>query len=282
MTLSLLTIVRNRTDHLANLLEGVRRSALTPDEVIIIDMSDTPVSLAADGLPVRIERLETDGLPLAEARNRAAACAQGERLIFLDVDCIPMRDCIGRLAEACTDHDALICADVRYLGPGDASGGWDDAALLDMGKAHPVRPFPQAGIEDVKEPGLFWSLAFAIRRSTFQRIGGFDEGFTGYGAEDTDFGFAAREAGVPLYFLGGAIACHQFHDSFDPPLQHLDDIVRNAERFRGKWGFWPMRGWLEDFARMGLIAWQGDSMRVLRPPAQAELASARNCWPATA
>ena len=283
MSLSVLTIVRNRTAHLVNLLEGVRRSAVQPDELIIVDMSDAPIQLSGLQPFVRIERLVTDGgLPLARARNRAAACATGDQLIFLDVDCIPMRDCLGRLAAAIDETDGLVCAEVRYLGREDAAGDWDEAALIGKGKSHPVRPFPPDGLEQVGNPGLFWSLAFAIRHSTFDRIGGFDEGFTGYGGEDTDFGFAADRAGCPLYFLGGALACHQYHDTFDPPLQHLEDIVANANRFQRKWGFWPMSGWLEQFSQMGLIAWQPDVLQMLRGPSEDEIASALSFWPADA
>ena len=280
MSLSVLTLVRNRTDHLVNLLEGVARSAVQPDEVVVVDMSDTPVRLAGQHPLVRFERLETDGLPLAQARNHAAACAKGERLVFLDVDCIPMRDCLGMLSDTIGAHDRLVCAEVRYLGPGDVSGAWDEATLLVKGAVHPVRPFPAEGLEQVDNPGLFWSLAFAIRRSTFQRIGGFDERFTGYGAEDTDFGFSARDAGLPLCFLGGALACHQYHPTFDPPLQHLDDIVANARRFHDKRGFWPMAGWLEQFAARGLVAWQGDTLNILRQPTQRERDQALSLWPA--
>ncbi len=279
MTLSVLTIVRNRTAHLLNLLEGVRRSAVQPCEVVIVDMSDTPIVLPPQEFPVRIERLETCGLPLAQARNRAAAAARGDRLIFLDVDCIATRDCIRLLAAALAEHDALICADIRYLGPGAASGDWDDHSLLAGGKAHPVRPFPAAGIRVVPDPGLFWSLAFAIRRASFDRIGGFDESFTGYGGEDTDFGFAARAAGYDLLFAGGAIACHQYHATHDPPLQHFDDIIANARRFYAKWGWWPMAGWLRQFAALGLVRWDADTLTVLTHPDAEALGKARRTWP---
>lgn len=275
MSLSVLTIVRNRTAHLANLLEGVRRSALQPGEVIVVDMSDEPVTekLVAPG--VRFERLETDGLPLAQARNRAAACATGEHLVFLDVDCIPMRHCLGHLSAALDERDGLICAEALYLGPGDASGAWEESDLLARGYRHPVRRFPEKGLKEVANPGLFWSLAFAIRRTTFARIGGFDERFTGYGAEDTDFGFAAHAAGCPMYFLGGAIACHQHHETFDPPLQHLDDIVANAIRFHRKWGWWPMEGWLQAFAQIGLVEWSADRLCIRRQPTSDELDTSR-------
>lgn len=272
----MLTIVRNRTMHLANLLEGVRRSALQPDEIIVVDMSDESVAEKLSAPGVRFERLKTDGLPLAQARNRAAACATGDHLVFLDVDCIPMRACLGHLSAALSVCDGLICAETLYLGPGDAAGAWEEGDLLERGQHHPARWFPDEGLEEVANAGLFWSLAFAIRRSTFARIGGFDERFTGYGAEDTDFGFAAKAAGCQLYFLGGAIACHQHHETFEPPIQHLDDIVANAIRYHVKWGWWPMEGWLTAFAQMGVVDWREDCLRIIRTPTWDEVQSCRN------
>lgn len=252
-TLSVLTLVKNREAHLGQLVEGLRRSARTPDELIIVDMSDRPIDVPVANFPIDVLRLETGGLPLAAARNAAATRARGDHLVFLDVDCIPMGACIGALDAVLDDHDALLCADVRYLGPDDARLCWSEAALLEIATPHPVRDFPVTGIRREPNAGLFWSLAFAVRRETFRRMDGFDEDFTGYGGEDTDFGVRASAAGLPLLFVGGAIACHQWHLTLDPPTQHLADIVRNANRFHAKHGWWPMEGWLAQFEALGLI-----------------------------
>ena len=268
---SALTLVKNRAAHLAQLVEGLRRSATPPAELVIVDMSDDPVAVTDTPFPVVIRRLDGTGLPLAQARNMAAEAASLEHLVFLDVDCIPLRDCLTRLTNALDESDALLCADIRYLGPGDAADGWTEASLLSRGRPHPVRDFPAAGIRREPNPGLFWSLAFAMRRARFRALGGFDEAFVGYGAEDTDFGFRAAEAGVPLLFVGGAIACHQHHAGHQPPVQHLDDILRNATLFRQRWGRWPMEGWLDEFERLGLIGRAPDRLFRRRPTEAADL-----------
>jgi hypothetical protein len=146
--------------------------------------------------------------------------------------------------------------------------------LLATGRPRPVRSFPATGTRRETNPGLFWSLAFAIRRSRFDALGGFDETFVGYGGEDTDFGFRSERAQIPLIFVGGAIACHQYHDSYDPPVQHLDDIVRNATIFHARWGWWPMQGWLDAFVAMGLVDYCDDGIRILRRPNAADLIAA--------
>lgn len=266
--ISVLTIVRNRAGHLTQLVEGLRRSSQPPAELVVVDMaSDTPVEIAETDFPVHVTRLATERLPLAEARNLAAANASSENLLFLDVDCIPMRALIGAIDQALDQHDALICAEVLYLGPDDARGEWNEEDLAALGKPHPVRDFPAQGFRAEPNPGLFWSLAFGIRRAQFEALGGFDEAYLGYGGEDTDFGFRADAAGLPLLFMGGAGAFHQHHPSPDPPLQHFDDIVRNAQIFRSRWGFWPMEGWLKQFEAMGLLRIEASALQVLSRPA---------------
>lgn len=276
MTMSVLTIVKNRPGHLAQLIEGLRRSEALPDELVIVDMgSDPPVAVEAAPFPLHIVRFDQPGLPLAAARNAAAHAARGDRLLFLDVDCIPMRCLTGAMARALDENDALICAEALYLGPKDARGPWDEGALKRCATPHPVRPFPSAGLRVEANAGLFWSLIFGIWRDRFLDLGGFDEAFTGYGAEDTDFGFRARKAALPLLFLGGTGAFHQYHDVIDPPLQHLADIVRNARLFRQKWGFWPMAGWLAAFEAAGLIAREGAAISLVRMPTKLEVDAAR-------
>ncbi len=272
--LSVLTLVKNRESHLANLVRGLERSEARPGELIVVDMgSDQPVVVHTGAFPVDVIRMESGALPLAAARNLAASRATGEHLVLLDVDCIPAATLLGAIDEALSEYDGLICGEVRYLGPGDADGDWREDELLSRGKPHPVRPFPERGSRIESNYGLFWSLAFGMRAKTFQGLGGFDETFTGYGAEDTDFGFRAEKAGLPLLFLGGPCAFHQHHATYDPPLQHFEDIVRNAGIFHDRWRRWPMDGWLRAFEDRGLVAWSDDRLDILRVPVASEIAA---------
>jgi GT2 family glycosyltransferase len=267
MTLSVLTIVCNRTGHLAKLIEGLERSTLLPAELIVVDMGSTPPVAVPDTVfPIEIHRFAAERLPLAASRNLAARHAASERLLFLDVDCIPMAGLVEKMSDALAEYAALICAEVLYLGPEDARGSWTEEELKRRATPHPARPFPASGIRREDNAGLFWSLAFGIEKSRFSTLGGFDEAFTGYGAEDTDFGFRVQAAGAPLLFMGGAGAFHQHHASEDPPLCHFDDIIRNARLFHARWNFWPMEGWLTAFAERGLVEFGPNTLRVISRP----------------
>ncbi|MET0931866.1 MAG: hypothetical protein ABWX74_20295, partial [Aeromicrobium sp.] len=46
---------------------------------------------------------------------------------------------------------------------------------------------------------------------------------------------------------------HQHHPVSSPPLEHVEDIVRNATVFHDRWGAWPMGGWLDAFEERGLV-----------------------------
>lgn len=274
--LSVLTLVKNRSEHLRRLVEGLARSGAAPLELIVVDMSDEPVGIPQIvDFPVTIVRLMTDALPLAQARNMAAQHAGGDHLLFLDVDCIPKADLVGRMDQELSKANALICGEVRYLAANDVTDDWTEAGLNAVSATHPVRSFPDHGRRQEPNAGLFWSLTFGIRKSAFGAVGGFDEAFTGYGAEDTDFGFRCRDAGLPLVFIGGSGSFHQHHGVYDPPLQYFDDILRNAQRFRDRWRAWPMEGWLRAFEDLGLMCFDEERIVRLREPTPSEVAAAR-------
>jgi GT2 family glycosyltransferase len=272
--LSVITIVRNRASHLSRLIEGLAHGTSAPSELIVVDMSDEPVCLPRLAFPSYCIALQKDHLALAAARNAGAQVAHFDHFLFLDVDCIPRQNLITLMTEALIVQDGLICPEVRYLGP-DSTHLHDDSALERASVTHPARVFPDDGCRTEPNAGLFWSLAFGIRRGTFEALGGFDEWYEGYGGEDTDFGYRAREAGVPLIFLGGTGAFHQHHGVMSPPLHHLHDIVRNANRFFQRWGIWPMDGWLRQFEALGVVAFDAERLRLVRPPTPAEFEAAR-------
>lgn len=274
-TTSVVTLNKGRDAHLARLIEGLARGP-APAECIVVEMGPAPAPLPETPFPLRQVDFRSAGLPLAAARNAGRAAARGDVLVFLDVDCIPSAGLVPALAAAAAAHDALVCGPIRYLPAGAVHDGWREADLLEAGILHPARNFPEAGVRETKNAGLFWSLAFAVRAATFDRLGGFDEGYDGYGAEDTDLAFRAAEIGVPVLLAGAPPAFHQHHLSCDPPLQHFADILRNARRFRARHGIWPMDGWLDAFARLGLIAPEREpDITLLRVPSPEEIAAAQ-------
>jgi N-acetylglucosaminyl-diphospho-decaprenol L-rhamnosyltransferase len=225
---------------------------------VVVWLDDEPAPALPELAEAHVLHLPSgpDGLRLAAGRNAGAerAIALGASLVvFLDADCVPGPELVGRYESAAAAHpDSLLCGPVTYLPEGH--DGLDDASLAAATRPHAARPSPAPGdtvVAEHHEYPLFWSLSFALTASTWRRSGGFEPGYEGYGGEDTDFAFTARSLGLPLVWVGGAHAYHQWHPTTSPPWQHLDDILRNGRRFAERWGEWPMRGWLEAFREGG-------------------------------
>ena len=263
---AVVTVVHGRHRHLALQQRALADIVPQADIRCVVALADDAVALlASEALVVPCPSTDR-GLPVAKARNAGAACALragAELLIFLDVDCLPGESLIRcyRLAYQQVG-DALLSGPVTYLPPAPHSGYRIDL-LGQATSPHPARPAPAPGVlVEESNYDLFWSLSFAVSRATWQRIGGFCEDYVGYGGEDTDFAAKARRLNIPLMWVGGAHAYHQYHPVSDPPVEHLADIVANAALFRRRWGRWPMVGWLDEFERRGLLARRGEDINL--------------------
>ncbi|HEY5820789.1 MAG TPA: galactosyltransferase-related protein [Propionibacteriaceae bacterium] len=266
MRTALVTVAHGRHDHLELQRQMLSRSQQPVDDYIVVALDDEALAThwaQRDDVIVLTHGPGRHGLPIAAARNAGAAEAVSrgaELIIFLDVDCLPDPALVGHYQLAASDEPALLCGPVAYL-PRPGASGYDLDGLHRY-PFHPARPAPQPGqVQQNGDPRLFWSLSFAVTRETWLRTTGFCPDYEGYGAEDTDFAFVARDAGASVTWVGGAAAYHQWHPTQSPPVGHLEDIVRNAAIFARRWGWWPMEGWLGAFAEQGLVRWDAARAR---------------------
>ena len=278
------TVVHQRHDHL--LRSQQQLAALSPGTPrVVVSMGDPEVASLLDrpelaGSPVEVVELTAGppDLPLAAARNagaRAAIALGASVLVFLDVDCLVGPDTVTAYRTRAEQYDEhLLAGAVTYLsaeamGTVRASGhrhagGADVDLLRRLRDPHPARPDPRDSPLLATDHALFWSLSFAVTTAAWRRIGGFDEAFTGYGGEDTDFALRARDAGLGLVWIPGADTWHQHHEVEDPPVRHVVSICRNANLFHARHGRWPMEGWLAGFEAAGLAALGPDGWCAVR------------------
>lgn len=252
MSTAVVTVVHRRHAHLARQRASLATSTTTAYDHVVVAIDDPDVPAADVTLPTH-----PLGLPVAAARNAGAARALSlgaTTLVFLDVDCLADPALVEAYADVVADEPGTVWSGpVTYLDP-PPPGGYDLATLRELDAPHPARPALARGERSVgADPDLFWSLSFACSADAWAATGGFCEDYVGYGGEDTDFARVVLDAGLDLGWVGAARAFHQWHPVSRPPVEHVADIVRNAEVYRRRWGVAPMQGWLEAFEARGLV-----------------------------
>lgn len=272
MITAVVTTVHGRSAQLRQQLAGLAAGTRSADQHVIVAVADPEVHAAVDAVPAAGTSRTVLDLPvepgppaLAAAGNLGAATAidgGAELLVFLDADCIPGPRLIERYHEAASRPEhrpAVLCGPVTHLPPAGPTGYPLDR-LHELADPHPARPAPAPHLVLASaDHSLFWSPSFAVTPTTWRRIGGFCESYRGHGGpevgEGVDFAQCAAAARVPMRWVGGADTFHQHHPASDPPVEHLDDILRNAGIFRDRWGWWPKPDWLRAFEDLGLIGW---------------------------
>lgn len=200
--------------------------------VVADDGSDaTTVEIISDfsrraPFPVAFTTEPHDGFRLARVRNRGAAVAAGDTLLFLDGDSVLPPDHVAahlaarrpglamlgdvvRLPEATSRElvpSDLATTDLRRLTP--------SAELRRMARRHRKSMF-QNLIRHRSKPRLAGGN-FAVWRDDYSRVNGSDERFLGWGQEDDDLGLRLRGAGVRLSsIIDRTFTYHVWHPS-DP------------------------------------------------------------------
>jgi len=176
---------------------GQQFDAAAGYEVVCIDQSAsdaTADALNAAGLLAhpRLRYTRTSTAGLSRARNEAVAAARSDVLAFTDDDCVPPPAWLDGLAAQLVEdpgRGVVFAALVRAV---DAPEGWVPEFIPSSDGAITRSPAV------VRDLGL--GANFAIRRSTFDLLGGFDEllgaGSTFPASEDTDFAYRALLHGV--------------------------------------------------------------------------------------
>ena len=176
-------------------------------EVIVVDdgseESLRPVVDAYQQLPASYIRLARNS-GRAAARNIGASQARGKRLLFLDGDSIPLKGLVhGHVTYGVDDHEGRVLLGSRInpgwgrladaVACGEAEGAVaaheDDFRHLGGGEA--------AAVDFMRHraPWLYcYTLNLSVPRDTFTELNGFDEAFTGWGFEDTEFGYRFFES----------------------------------------------------------------------------------------
>ena len=267
--ISLLTVVNGQREQLHRLLTGVAKQTMTPREMVLVFINEpVPEVLPNPGCPIYLHEFSDGkgGLPIAAARNLAAASARGEYLAFLDQECIPASHYLERLLSAIKLTHGLVTGEIVNLPESFSATEWTDESLEDQANPDASPSPPPAGELLTALPyKRFRSSCFGLRAVDYARIGGYDELYRGHAADDADFAFSAREIKLQIFRCDSRVY-RQFSPPPAIPYANLREVVADAASFYHKWQIWPMRKLLRRLSREGLIDLRKNDIQILRAP----------------
>ncbi|ALM90185.1 MULTISPECIES: glycosyltransferase family 2 protein [Alteromonas] len=255
---SVVTIVKSRTEKLCRLIEQLESCNPLPDELVIVWMcSPSTLSLAKSEKFNIVHKFVANGaLPIARARNRGLQEAKSNLLAYINVDAIVDKNFIAKGMNAWCPGSVVFTKvtfvpESQWTFPHDTLCHIKSQELPDEDN----NEIPSRQQED--DHGKFsddsiCSTVFFISKTDFKKTGGFDEGYDGFGLNDEDFFTNCRSLGFSL----NQIELQTFapeRPNYRCPINHLLDFVRNAERYHAKWGVNPCIDVLNAYAEAGYI-----------------------------
>ncbi|MGF1520838.1 MAG: glycosyltransferase [Leptolyngbyaceae cyanobacterium] len=189
MSVSIVIPVYNGGESFKQCLASIKTSLRIPDEVIVVSDGDTDGSWqVAEAAGAKVLKLSTSGGP-ARARNVGAQATSGEIVFFVDADVTLYPDTVGLVEQAFQQQPDLAAL----------IGSYDDAPGADNFLSQYKNLFHHYTHQTSSETAsTFWGACGAIRRSAFQAVGGFDEGYRKPCIEDIELGYRLKRAGYSI------------------------------------------------------------------------------------
>jgi len=198
---------RSRPGPLRSCLEAL--AAVDPEvarEVIVVDDGSPrhlTAAIEACTLAAGARFLRQPPAGPAAARNRGAAAATAELLVFLDDDCRPQPGWLAALLRALAPGSQVIVGGPTVNGaPGNL---YAEATQLLVAYVSHHSASGQRRTEFLPTCNL------ALARSSFETIGGFDEAFSSAAGEDREFCTRGLRRGFEVRFVGDATVYHFHH-----------------------------------------------------------------------
>jgi glucosyl-dolichyl phosphate glucuronosyltransferase len=179
----------DRWNELIGAVESVRGQSMRPRELIlVVDHNEALLKRVESELRSSASQIVRNEEPrgLSNARNAGARAARGNLVAFLDDDAIASPTWLERLARWCTERGVVGAGGaVRPYWVGSRPRWFPDEFLWTVGCTYRGMPTSEA---TVRNPH---GGCFCVRRSIFERLGGFRSGIGRIGAglmggEETD------------------------------------------------------------------------------------------------
>jgi len=225
----------NSRDVLRRTIEALTQQTLPHDayEVVIADdgSTDGTAEMVADAArgPVAVRYVAQPNRGRSAARNLGARTARGRILLFIDAD-------IWAASTLLAAHHAHYPPAVRRLGVQGRSLTHPDARVTPFMRAREITPDLSVRRRHALAPVHIITRNFSVLRSEFEAIGGFDEGFTGYGWEDIELAMRLAARGVTFDYDPNALGYHYHVETLEGIRAKLRQAGTGAVYFWRKYG----------------------------------------------
>jgi GT2 family glycosyltransferase len=210
--ISVIVIARNEGAELRHTVSNLI-DTLPPDaEILVLD--DGSHDGAAAGLPRRVRVKCTGGIGVARARNYGARQARGDVFIFADAHIRVPPDWWRPLLRLLRNPRVGAAAPgIQGMAPGQGTGFGLTFLGPDLGVGWLNRP------QRSPSPALILpGCCLAIRRDTFESVGGWDSGLYGIGGNDNEFCLRLWLHGYRLLVAPDVVVLHRFRKRSRVPL----------------------------------------------------------------
>lgn len=181
--------VRNGGRQFEACLASVLAAGLIPRQVIVVADGESDGSWrVAQNLGMPVIRLQDPGGP-ARARNRGAAAAESDILLFIDADVTLTPQVPQQFIDVFNRHPEIAAVIGSYDNQPAQSNFLSQYKNLLHHYIHQVSR---------REAVTFWGACGAIRRQVFRSLGGFDENYRHPSIEDIELGYRLKQAGYEI------------------------------------------------------------------------------------
>jgi len=245
MTKKLVSIVipvYNGKDFIRNCLEGLFKNTVYPRyEVIVVDDASTDGSIEVlqefeKQKKIRIVRND-ENLGFAKTCNLGASVANGEYLVFLNMDTFPLSGWLSEMVSTLDKNKEIGACGGKWLYPGIdrvQHAGIVFASARNMILPEHIYRYAPSSLPAVNKEREFQAIscaASAVRKDVFFECNGFDERFLN-SFEDIDLWLRIGEKGYKIYYCPKSVVIH--HESVAKNRTIYDS--RNERLFLEKWG----------------------------------------------
>lgn len=200
MKLSVIVPVHDGGEDFRQCLAALAESTRAPDELVVVDDASSDDSGAiARTSNARVIALPPPARGPAFARNRGAEAATGGALVFFDADVAVHPDTLGRIENYLNDQPDIVAFFGSYDDTPPARG---IVTLYKNLLHHYVHQ------HSAREAATFWAGCGAIRRTIFEQLNGFDEGYRTPSIEDIELGMRLNREGQRIWLCEDVQVTH--------------------------------------------------------------------------